>query len=85
MTANSKLVFLSVASTTVKKENVFSIHCYTRYSWVKGYIRIVEKYVTGRRKRFRTYKEYIFLIRINNRVDLAKSICPYELRDLRNY
>jgi len=28
---------------------------------------------------------YIFLIRINNRVDLAISVCPYERRDLRNY
>jgi len=48
---------------------------------VKGYIRFVEKYVTGRRKRFRLYKVYIFLIRINSRVDLAMSVCPYERRD----
>jgi len=31
---------------------------------VKRYTRFVAKYVTGRRKRFRPYKVYIFLIRI---------------------
>jgi len=34
---------------------------------VKGYTRFVGKYVTGRRKRFRPHKEYIFLIRITSR------------------
>jgi len=43
---------------------------------VKGYTRFVEKYVTGRRKRFRPHKVYIFLIRISSRVDLAMSVCP---------
>jgi len=42
---------------------------------VKGYTRFVEKYVTGRRKRFRPYKVYIFLIRITSRVNLAKAVC----------
>jgi len=41
---------------------------------VKGYTRFVGKYVTGRRKRFRPHKVYIFLIRITNRVDLAMSV-----------
>jgi len=35
----------------------------------------VGKYVTGRRKRFRPHKVYIFLIRITSRVDLAMSVC----------
>jgi len=43
---------------------------------VKAYNRFVEKYVTGTKKRFRLYKVYIVLIRINSRVDLAMSICP---------
>jgi len=43
---------------------------------VKGYTRFVGKYVTGRRKRFRPHKVYIFLIRIISRVDLAMSVCP---------
>jgi len=43
---------------------------------VKGYTRFVGKYVTGRRKRFRSHKVYIFLIRITSRVDLAMSVCP---------
>jgi len=42
---------------------------------VKGYTRFVEKYVTGRRKRFRPHKVCIFLIRISSRVDLAMSVC----------
>jgi len=42
---------------------------------VKGYTRFVRKYVTGRRKRFRPHKVYIFLIRIRSRVDLARSVC----------
>jgi len=42
---------------------------------VQGYTRFVGKYVTGRRKRFRPHKVYIFLIRITSRVDLAKSVC----------
>jgi len=37
------------------------------------------------RKFVRTYKAYIFLIRINSLVDLAMSVCPYERRDLSNY
>jgi len=50
---------------------------------VKGYTRFVEKYVTGRRKRFRPHKVYIFLIRITSLVDLAMSavrlsVSPYE-------
>jgi len=52
---------------------------------VKGYTRFVGKYVPGKRKRFRPHKEYIFLIRISSRVDLAMSVCPYERRDLVNY
>jgi len=46
---------------------------------VKGNTRFVKKYVTGRRKRFTPYKIYIFifLIRINSRVDLAMSVCLY--------
>jgi len=52
---------------------------------VKWYTRFVKKFVTGRRKRFRLYKVYIFLMRINSRVDLAMSVCTYERRDLRNY
>jgi len=52
---------------------------------VKGYTRLVGKYVTGRRKRFRPDKLYIFLIRIINGVDLAMSVCPYERCDLGNY
>jgi len=35
----------------------------------------VGKYVTGRRKRFRPHKVYIFLTRITSRVDLAMSVC----------
>jgi len=42
---------------------------------VKRYTRCVGKYVTGRRKRFRPHKVYIFLIRITSRVDLAMSVC----------
>jgi len=41
---------------------------------VKGYTGFVEKYVTGRTMRFRPYKVYVFLIRINNRVDLEMSV-----------
>jgi len=43
---------------------------------VKGTPRFVGKYVTGRRKRFRPHKVYIFLIRITSRVDLAMSVYP---------
>jgi len=44
---------------------------------VKGYTRFVGRYVTGRRKRFRPNKVYIFLIRITSRVDLIRlSVCP---------
>jgi len=42
---------------------------------VKEHTRFVGKYVTGRRKRFRPHKVYIFLIRITSRVDLAMSVC----------
>jgi len=45
---------------------------------VKGYTRFIGMYVTGRRKRFRPYKVYIFLIRITSRVDLAMYVCPSE-------
>ncbi|XP_041564622.1 uncharacterized protein LOC121467305 [Drosophila elegans] len=37
--------------------------------------RRVEEYVTGRNKCSRPHKKYIFLIRINSRVDLAVSVC----------
>jgi len=62
---------------------------------VKRYNRFIGKYVTGRRKsfrlhkktgrrkRFRPHKEYIFLIRITSRVDLAMSICPYGRCDIK--
>jgi len=43
---------------------------------VKVYTRFVGKYVTGRRKRFRPHKVYIFLIRITSQIDLAMSVCP---------
>jgi len=43
---------------------------------VKGYTRFVGKCVTGRRKRFRPHKVYIFLIRITSRVDLVMSVGP---------
>jgi len=46
---------------------------YTRCK-VKGYTRIVEVYVTRRRKRFRPYEVYIFLIRINSQVGLVMSV-----------
>jgi len=36
---------------------------------VKGVTRFVGKYVTGRRKRFRTHKVYMFFIRITSLVD----------------
>jgi len=57
---------------------------------VKDYTSFVKKYVTGRRKRFRPHKVYIFSIRITSRVDLAmsvfSSVCPpvrpYERCDL---
>jgi len=42
---------------------------------VKGYTKFVGKYVKGRRKRFRPHKVYIFLIRVNSRIDLAMSVC----------
>jgi len=45
---------------------------------VKGYTRFVGKYVTGRRKRFRPHKVYIFFTRITSRVDLSMSVCPDE-------
>jgi len=41
---------------------------------IKGYTSFVEKYVTGRRKRFRPHKVYIILIRITSQVDLAMSV-----------
>jgi len=43
---------------------------------VKGYTRFVGKYVKGRRKSFRPPKVYIFLIRINNRMnaDISETI-----------
>jgi len=43
---------------------------------LEGYTRFVGKYVTGRRKRFRPHKVYIFLIKITSRVDIAMSVCP---------
>jgi len=52
---------------------------------VKGYSRFVGKYVTGRRKRFRPHKVYIFLISITSRVDQAMSenIFIKEIRNIR--
>jgi len=45
---------------------------------VNGLTRFVGKYVTGRRKRFRPHKVYIFLIRITSQVDLAcPSVCVF--------
>jgi len=43
---------------------------------VKGYTEFAGKYLTGRSKRFRSHKVYIFLIRITGRmnVDLTKSL-----------
>jgi len=52
---------------------------------VKGYTRFVGKYETGRTKRFRLYKVYIFLIRITSRVGLVMSVYPYEREVLGNY
>jgi len=37
---------------------------------VKG----IRRYVTIRRKRFQTFKVYIFLVRITSRIDLAMSL-----------
>jgi len=42
---------------------------------IKGYTSFVGKYVTGRWKRFRPHKVYIFLIRITSRLHLAMSVC----------
>jgi len=42
---------------------------------VKWCTRYVGWCLTGRRKRFRLNKVYIFLIRITNGVDLAMSVC----------
>jgi len=47
---------------------------------VKGYTRFVGKYVTGRRKRFRTHKVYIFLTRITSRVRLSVCLSGWTLR-----
>jgi len=41
---------------------------------LKGYSRFVEKYVAGRRKRFRPHKVYITLIRIDSRAELVMSV-----------
>jgi len=43
---------------------------------VKGYTSFLGKYVTSKRKLFRSHKVYIFFIRITIRVDLAMSVCP---------
>jgi len=51
---------------------------------LEGYTKFVGRYVTGRRKRFRPHKVYIFLIRITSRVDLSMSVCP-SVWDLGNY
>jgi len=58
--------------THLKRANFIFIPVTRR---VKGYTRFVGKYVTGRGKRFRPHKVYIFLIRITSRVDLAMSVC----------
>jgi len=51
-----------------KDSNIFTLR-------LKGYTRFVGECVTGRNKRFRTHKVYIFIIRITSRVDLAMSVC----------
>jgi len=51
---------------------------------VKGYTRLVGKYVTGRRKRFWPHKVYMFLIRITSRVDLAIFVWPSVLLNAGN-
>jgi len=40
-------------------------------------IAFAKKYVTNIRKRYRPHEEYIFLISITRRVDLAMSVCPF--------
>jgi len=45
-------------------------------------IAFAKKYVTNIRKRYRPHKEYIFLIGITSRVDLAMSVCPASRVDL---
>lgn len=41
----------------------------------KGYNNFVQMNVTGRKRRGRPHKEYIFLFRITNQ--LATSVCPF--------
>jgi len=41
---------------------------------VKGYNRLVEKYAIRKGKLFQHYKVYVFLIRINTRVNAAMSV-----------
>jgi len=56
-----QLIFLLMLYEFVSHKNrVF----YTRTPRVKGNTRIIGKYVTGLRKRFRSYKVYIFLMKI---------------------
>jgi len=71
--SNGKIQLLSYTYTCTN-DDIFIIIPVTRR--VKGYTRFVGKYVTGRRKRFRPHKVYIFLIRSTSRVDLAMSVCP---------
>jgi len=52
---------------------------------VKGYTRFVGRYATGRRKQFRPYKAYIFLIRITSRVDVRLSVRPLSTHIVKYY
>jgi len=62
---------------------ILHVACFlAMYGYIKGYIRFVEKYVTGRRKRSCPYTVYIFLTRI---ISVQQSVCPYERCDLGNY
>lgn len=51
----------------------------------KGYTILVEKYVTGKIKLFRPNKVYIFLIRINSRIDLDMSVRPPRSQELISF
>jgi len=51
---------------------------------VRGYTRFVEKYVTSRRKRFRTYKVYILLNRINTQIGTCCAAAPNYKLNKRN-
>jgi len=74
------ILVISLQSSEGDVSEIFSLFVFfipvTRR--VKGYTRFVGKYVTGRRKRFRSHKVCIFLISITSRVDLAVYVCPDE-------